>query len=70
VSWLDPAGERRQYATLGPGESHLQQTFSGHVWLLEAPPSAECMRRELRYAASSADGVASVHLDAECVRGA
>jgi dipeptidyl aminopeptidase/acylaminoacyl peptidase/cation transport regulator ChaB len=31
--WLDTDGTRRPYATLKPGESRRQHTFSRHVWL-------------------------------------
>jgi dipeptidyl aminopeptidase/acylaminoacyl peptidase len=31
--WIDSDGERRQYATIRPGDEHRQHTFAGHVWL-------------------------------------
>ena len=34
VYWLDYAGQRVLYATLGPGQSATQQTSAGHVWVV------------------------------------
>jgi len=34
VYWLDFAGQRVLYATLGPGQSATQQTSAGHVWVV------------------------------------
>ncbi|MFC8847719.1 MULTISPECIES: hypothetical protein [unclassified Micromonospora] len=34
VYWLDWDGRRRQYRTLGPGESYRQQTYVGHPWVV------------------------------------
>lgn len=32
--WLAPGGERREYATIDPGASHAQHTYSGHAWVV------------------------------------
>ncbi|MBI2924772.1 MAG: hypothetical protein HYY24_03600 [Verrucomicrobia bacterium] len=34
LHWLDFKGERRFYAKVGAGQTHAQQTFSGHRWLI------------------------------------
>ncbi|MBI5690327.1 MAG: hypothetical protein HZC55_09510 [Verrucomicrobia bacterium] len=34
VYWLDFEGKRRHYADLPPGQSHLQATYAGHVWMV------------------------------------
>jgi hypothetical protein len=34
IHWLDFAGKRVLYRTLGPGESYVQQTFLTHPWLV------------------------------------
>jgi hypothetical protein len=31
--WLDYAGARRSFGSLGPGESALKLTYAGHVWI-------------------------------------
>lgn len=33
--WRDPAGDKKSYGTLKPGESRRQHTFVGHVWVAE-----------------------------------
>jgi hypothetical protein len=32
--WIDEQGERREYARIASGQSHLQQTYAGHCWLI------------------------------------
>src|SRR4029078_9970203 len=32
--WVDGQGERREYARIASGKSHLQHTFAGHSWLI------------------------------------
>ena len=32
--WIDPDGKRMPYGTVRAGESHLQHTYVGHVWLV------------------------------------
>jgi dipeptidyl aminopeptidase/acylaminoacyl peptidase len=34
--WINSAGTERSYGTLKPGETHRQQTYVGHVWLLKS----------------------------------
>lgn len=34
IIWLDFAGEEKLYQSLGPSESYVQPTYSGHVWLV------------------------------------
>jgi hypothetical protein len=34
ICWLDSLGQRKLYFVLGPGESHLQDTFLHHSWLV------------------------------------
>ncbi|WP_377472253.1 VHL beta domain-containing protein [Micromonospora siamensis] len=34
VYWLDYDGRRQPYASLQPGESHRQQTYVGHPWVV------------------------------------
>ncbi|HVL39823.1 MAG TPA: DPP IV N-terminal domain-containing protein, partial [Fimbriimonadaceae bacterium] len=34
--WIDNAGERVKYGTLAPGETRVQNTYAGHVWLFAA----------------------------------
>ena len=72
--WLDPHGQRAQYGEVPPDSLHVQGTFPGHVWQLEAKPTARAAASvagasELRYAAE-ADGpcVAPVQSDAKCRR--
>ena len=33
LHWINAQGQRQQYATIAPGESHRQHTFAGHAWL-------------------------------------
>lgn len=35
--WINTEGGRQKYATLKPGEKFAQNTFAGHVWLVETP---------------------------------
>ncbi|WP_223256246.1 hypothetical protein [Micromonospora endophytica] len=32
--WIDHQGRRRQYAVIQPGQSHRQQTYVGHPWVV------------------------------------
>jgi len=32
--WISPDGGKKTYATIPRGGSHVQQTFSGHLWLI------------------------------------
>ncbi|SCG59309.1 hypothetical protein [Micromonospora humi] len=34
VYWLDYGGQRQRYAVLGPGQTHHQQTYVGHPWVV------------------------------------
>ena len=34
IFWSDPDGKRVAYGSLHPGESRVQHTFAGHVWLV------------------------------------
>jgi len=34
VYWLDSTGGRLLYKVLNPGESYIQRTFMGHIWLV------------------------------------
>ena len=34
LDWLDFKGQHKNYATIEPGASYVQQTFVGHVWML------------------------------------
>jgi dipeptidyl aminopeptidase/acylaminoacyl peptidase len=34
IYWLTETGERRRYATVGPGQRFDQHTYAGHVWLV------------------------------------
>jgi hypothetical protein len=31
--WLDPAGQRKLYATIEPGQTRIQQTYMTHPWI-------------------------------------
>jgi hypothetical protein len=43
VFWLDYNGNRVLYATLGPGQSFIQQTFLTHPWVIaDTSPAAVC----------------------------
>lgn len=43
VFWLDYNGNRVFYATLGPGQSYVQQTFLTHPWVIaDTSPAATC----------------------------
>jgi len=43
VFWLDYNGNRGLYATLGPGQSFVQQTFLTHPWVIaDISPAATC----------------------------
>jgi hypothetical protein len=43
VFWLDYNGNRVLYATLGPGQSFIQQTFLTHPWVIaDTSPAATC----------------------------
>jgi len=43
VFWLDYAGQRFRYNTLGPGQSYVQQTFLTHPWVIaDTSPAATC----------------------------
>jgi len=67
--WLDPNGERHQYGEVPRDAAHVQQTFPGHVWQLEAARGkAAAAEAELRYAAKSSACIASVAIDARCRR--
>ena len=69
--WLDDQGERRQYGEVPKDVVHLQMTFPGHVWHLEAAHGASMAgERELRYAAKSGAPtcVAPVREDGRCQR--
>jgi dipeptidyl aminopeptidase/acylaminoacyl peptidase len=35
VFWVDPAGERKSYGTIGAGASREINTFEGHMWLVQ-----------------------------------
>jgi dipeptidyl aminopeptidase/acylaminoacyl peptidase len=32
--WIDPGGKRVEYGSVDPGQTHEQNTFAGHVWLI------------------------------------
>lgn len=32
--WVDPAGRRRAYGQVAPGQMRMQHTYAGHVWLV------------------------------------
>jgi len=34
ILWIDTRGEEHPYATIAPGDSHLQPTYAGHAWLV------------------------------------
>ncbi len=34
IFWLDGAGNRKSYGKLAAGQTSVQQTYSGHVWLM------------------------------------
>ena len=64
---MDADGGRRQYGEVQGGSAYVQQTFPGHVWLLEAGESAGATRRRLKYAAGASEScVASIAEDAGC----
>jgi WD40 repeat protein len=45
VFWLDYNGNRVLYATLGPGQSFVQQTFLTHPWVIaDTSPAAACQQ--------------------------
>ncbi len=45
VFWLDYNGNRVFYATLGPGQSYVQQTFLTHPWVIaDTSPAAACQQ--------------------------
>ena len=67
--WLDPHGQRAQYGEVPPDGLHVQGTFPGHVWSLEAATGAAAAKAsELRYSAAKSACVASVTEDARCGR--
>ena len=35
--WLDFQGRRRAYATVAPGQTHVQPTYATHPWILVGP---------------------------------
>ena len=37
LTWLDFSHQPRTYATVQPGKSHVQNTFSTHTWVIEGP---------------------------------
>ena len=39
--WIAPDGNRRDYTTVAPGQTHRQHTFVGHTWLLRAADARE-----------------------------
>ena len=41
MHWVDAQGNRRQYATIRPGNSHRQHTFAGHAWIAIAADGTE-----------------------------
>lgn len=45
--WIDYQGRRRPYGQIGPGQSHSQSTFVGHVWEIRDASS----RRRVRFVA-------------------
>ncbi len=43
IFWLNYTGQRVLYATLGPGQSFIQQTFLTHPWVIaDTSPAATC----------------------------
>jgi hypothetical protein len=70
--WLDGDGKRVQYGEVQEEAAHVQPTFPGHVWLLEASDDAAADRSSLRYAAvEGTEGcVAVIARDARCVAAA
>ena len=54
--WLDQQGRRRGYGTIPPGETHDQQTFGGHAWLLTDPDD----RSVIGFVAPEHDGIAVI----------
>ena len=41
VFWLDYAGKEQLYATVAPGQSHVQQTFETHPWRIRQQHSGD-----------------------------
>ena len=35
IYWVDFTGQREWYGTLRPGERYTQQTYAGHVWMIQ-----------------------------------
>lgn len=44
IIWLDFSGEEKLYQSLGPSESYVQPTYSGHVWLVRTEGGTEVCR--------------------------
>ncbi len=71
LSWLDADGKRVAYGSVEDSATRVQQTYPGHVWLLEASAAAASRRKVLRYeAADGADQLVDLAHDAGCVRAA
>jgi len=41
IAWIDFDGPRVPYQTVRPGGIAHQETYSGHVWVVEAPTGSE-----------------------------
>ena len=37
VHWIDRQGDRKTYAQIQPGSSHVQHTYAGHIWVVTDP---------------------------------
>mmetsp|Transcript_20646 Transcript_20646/g.63082 ORF Transcript_20646/g.63082 Transcript_20646/m.63082 type:complete len:454 (-) Transcript_20646:1793-3154(-) len=65
--WVDQDGKEVKYGVIpARSPSHMQLTFSGHVWLVRAADSAPCKLQELRYTAATGRCIAAVAKDAGC----
>jgi len=68
--WVTHEGAKVKYGAVQSGSNYVQQTFPGHVWLLEAPAggAGACVPRvpQLRYAASADACLAAVAADSGC----
>ena len=48
LHWITPAGSVQHYRDLAPGESHVQSTYVGHLWVVRSalggPSSMHCVQ--------------------------
>jgi hypothetical protein len=48
LAWITPAGSVQHYRDLAPGESHVQSTYVGHLWMVRSasggPSSMHCVQ--------------------------